>query len=78
MATGLLLKHPIEYPIIEVHRPVQAGAESVNESHGADVQRSLVLLHPAGAVGLLALCDDPQEDGQHPIQYRPAPLLKMP
>lgn len=38
---------------------------------GADVQGHLVYLCRTGVVGLQALCDDPQEDAQHHVEYHP-------
>jgi hypothetical protein len=38
------LKHPIARAELEVHMPVQAGAEPVDESDCANVQRRLVRL----------------------------------
>ena len=49
------LKHPINHADVQVHMLIQAGAESVDEYHRADVQRCLVRLGRTGAVGLQAL-----------------------
>ena len=53
---------------VEVDVFVQAGAESVNKGHCADVQACLVCIGCARAMGLRALCNDPQEDAQHHIE----------
>ena len=45
--------------------PAQAGADPVDESHCAYVQRRLVHLGGTGAVALQALRNSPQEDAQH-------------
>ena len=46
------LKHPIDHTDVEVHMPVQAGAESVDEGYGPDVQGGPVHMGRPGAVGL--------------------------
>ena len=62
---------------MEVHMFVQAGAEAVNEGHGADVQGSLVHIRRTRAMSLQALRDDPQKDAQHHVQYRPITLHEV-
>jgi len=61
-------KYPIDHTHVKVHRFVQAGAEAVNKGHCADVQVCLVRIGCARAMGLQALCNDPQEDAQHHIE----------
>jgi hypothetical protein len=55
------LKHAIDHTGVEVHMPVQAGAEPVDKGHGTNVQRSLVQLRHPRAARLQALGNDPQE-----------------
>ena len=62
---------------MEVHMPVQAGAEPVDESDCAYVQRRLVHLGRTGAVSLQALRNDPQEDAQHHVEHCPVALHKV-
>ena len=57
--------------------PVQAGAEPVDESDCANVQRRLVHLHRPRAVGLQALRNDPQEDAQHHVEHSPVTLHEV-
>ena len=71
------LKHPVDHTDVEVHMPVQAGAEPVDESDCANVQGRLVHLGRTGAVVLQALRYDPQEDAQHHVQYRPVALHEV-
>ena len=71
------LKHPIDRADVETHTSVQAGAKSVDEGDGADVQGRLVYLCRAGAVRLQALRNNPQEDTQHHIEHRPIALHKL-
>ena len=49
-----LLKNPIDHTNMEVHMPIQAGAEPVDERHCADMQSRLVQLRRRRAVGLQA------------------------
>ena len=39
---GKLLKHPIDHADVEMHMLIEAGAESVDKGHRANVQRGLV------------------------------------
>jgi hypothetical protein len=52
---------------MEVHMPVQAGAEPVDEGHRANVQGRPVHIHRTRAVSLQALRYDTQEDAQHDV-----------
>jgi hypothetical protein len=72
------LKHPVHHTDVEVDVFVQAGAEPVNEGHGADVQACLVHMGRTGAVGLQALCNHPQEDAQHHVEHWPVALHEVP
>ena len=71
------LKPAIDHTDVEVHMPIQAGAEAVDESDCANVQGRLVHLGRTGAVVLQALHYDPQEDAQHHAQYRPVTLHEV-
>ena len=62
---------------MEMNVFVQAGAKPVNESHGTDAQSCLVHLCGTGAVLLQALLNDPQEDPQHHVEYRPIALHEV-
>jgi len=57
---------------------IEAGAESVNEGDGTDVQACLVHMGRTGAVGLQSLCDHPQKDAQHHAQHRSVALHEVP
>jgi len=46
-----LRKYPIDHADVEVNTPVQAGVESVDESHRANVQGCVVHIRRTGAVG---------------------------
>ena len=46
-----LLKHPIDRAHMEVHMPVQTGAEPVDEGDCADMQSCLAHVRCTGAVG---------------------------
>jgi hypothetical protein len=54
---------------VEVHMPVQAGAEPVSKINGADLQGRLIHLGCTGAVILRAFCNDPEEEAQHRIEH---------
>ena len=71
------LKHTIDCAYMEVHMPVQAGAEPMDKNDGANVQRRLVHTHRTGAVSLQALRNDPQEDAQHQVEHRSITLHKV-
>ena len=62
---------------MQVHMPVQAGAEAVDKSHRADMQGGPVHLGRTGAVVLQALRNDPQEDAQHHVEYCPVTLHEI-
>ena len=70
------LKHPVHHTNVEVDVFIEAGAESVNEGDGTDVQACLVHMGRTGAVGLQSLCDHPQKDAQHHAQHRPSRCMK--
>jgi hypothetical protein len=63
---------------VEVDVFIEAGAESVNEGDGTDVQACLVHMGRTGAVGLQSLCDHPQKDAQHHAQHRSVALHEVP
>ena len=69
------LKHPVDHTDVEVHMPVQAGAEPVDEGYGTNEQGCLVHLGRTGAVVLQALRNNAQENAQHYAEYRAAKLL---
>jgi hypothetical protein len=71
------LKHPIDRAHMEVHMPVQAGAEEVDKGDCANVQGCLVQLRRPRAVGLQTLRNDAQEDAQHHVQYRSITLHEV-
>ena len=62
---------------MEVDVFIEAGAESVNEGDGTDVQACLVHMGRTGAVGLQSLCDHPQKDAQHHAQHRSVALHEV-
>ena len=70
-------KHPVDYTHMKMHMPVQAGAKAVDESDCADVQGNPVSIGGTRAVGLQTLCDHPQEDAQHHIQYSTVALHEV-
>jgi hypothetical protein len=72
------LKHPVHHTNVEVDVFIEAGAESVNEGDGTDVQACLVHMGRTGAVGLQSLCDHPQKDAQHHAQHRSVALHEVP
>lgn len=72
-----LLKHPVHNTDMEVHMPVQARAEPVNEADCADVQGRLVRICRTGAVVLQALRYDPQENAQHHVEHCPVTLHEV-
>lgn len=51
MLARQLRKHPIYHAEVEVNMPVQAGVESVDESHRANLQGCVVYIRRTGAVG---------------------------
>ena len=71
------LKHAIDHTDVEVHMPVQAGAESVDKGQRANVQRRPVHLRRPRAVGLQALRNDPQENAQHHVEHCPVTLHEL-
>lgn len=62
---------------LEVHMPVQTGAEQVNEGDCADVQGRLGRISRTGAVGLQVLRNDPQKSPQHHVQQCPVALHEV-
>src|SRR5450830_1185418 len=81
LAPRLSLRHLLEDPVnhtdVEMHMLVQTGTEAMNEGHCADVQGGFVHLGGTRAVSLQALCNDPQKDTQHHIQYCPITLHEI-
>ena len=57
--------------------PVQAGAETVNKSDGANVQGRLIHNQSTWAFGLQALRDDPQKNTQHHVEHSPVALHEV-
>jgi hypothetical protein len=70
------LKHAIDHTDVEVHMPVQAGAESVDKGQRANVQRRPVHLRRTGAVGLQPLRNLAQENAQHHVEHGSHPGRK--
>ena len=76
------LKHAIDQTDVEVHMPVQAGAEAVDvdlgfcQGDGPNVQRRLVHTCRTRAMVLQALRYHPQENAQHHTQHCPVTLQK--
>jgi hypothetical protein len=71
------LKHSIDHADMEMHMFVQAGTETVEKGHRADMQRRLVRNCGARAVNLAALRKDPQKDAQHHIELCTITLRKL-
>ena len=71
------LKHAIDCADVEVHMPVQAGAEAVDEGDCADVQCCVVCIGRTLAVDLQRLCNAPQKDAQHHAQHRAVALHEV-
>lgn len=57
--------------------PVQAGAEPVDESDCADVQRRPVHIGRPEAVGLQTLRNHPQKNAQHHVEHCPVALHEV-
>lgn len=70
------LKHPVNYAPLEVHMLIQAGAESVDESHCADGQGCLIHLGRTRAVCLQALRNDPQKMRSAMFSAAPSRCMK--
>ena len=70
------LKHAIYHTDVEVHMPVQTGAEAVDEGDCANLQRRLVHTCRTKAMVLQALRNHPQENAQHHAQHGPVTLQK--
>ena len=70
------LKHPVHHTNVEVDVFIEAGAESVNEGDGTDVQACLVHMGRTGAVGLQSLCDHPQKMRSTMLSTAPSRCMK--
>jgi hypothetical protein len=62
---------------MEVHVFIEAGAESVNEGDGTDVQACLVHMAAPGQLACRFVRNDPQEDAQHHIEHWPVALHEV-
>ena len=71
------LKHIINHTNMEVHMPVQAGAEPVDDRDCANVQGGPVHMDRTEAVSLQALRNNAQEDAQHHVEHSPVALREV-